>query len=217
MRKILILSGLAPLLLLAMGFALWRLWPSPPPAGKLTFDLAGHRLRFAPDYVRTADPPDPDRIDVVALAPDFTPGAAHPRRLAAAGETDANGRNQIFLTIEPAPKNDGRAAAASPAERYGPFLASEAQVTQGGLLRRRFDDDSPFAGEDLYLAPPDGEEFFARCDRAKIPSDGLPNVCTSEFRVENLSIGARFDPAWLGDWRRLQANAVFLVRSAMGP
>jgi hypothetical protein len=217
LRKILILSGLAPLILLAVGLALWRFWPSPPPAEKLTFNLAGHRLRFAPDYVRTADPPDPERVDLVALAPDFTPGAAHPRRLPAADETDAKNRNQIFLAIEPQANDDGRTAATSPAERYGPFLSAEAQVTRGGLLRRRFEDDSPFAGDDLYLAPPDGQEFFARCDRAKIPSDGLPNTCVSEFRVENLSIVARFDPDWLGDWRRLRANAVLLVRSAMSP
>ncbi len=216
LRKILILLGLAPLLL-APGFALWRLWPSPPPTETLTFVLAGRRLHFRANYVRIAESPDPDRIDLVALAPDFTPGAADPRGLPAAGETDAKGRNQIFLSIEPAPKDDGRASTVSPAERYGPFLAAEAQVTQGGLLRRRFEDHSPFAGEDLYLSPPDGEEFSARCERPKIPSDGLPNTCTSEFRIEDLSIEARFDPVWLGDWRRLRANAQLLVRDAMSP
>lgn len=217
MRKIVILLGLAPLLLFALGFALWRLWPSPPPTETLTFVLAGRRLRFLANYVRIADPPEPDRVELVALAPDFTPGAADPRRLPAVGETDATGRNQIFLSIEPAPKGDARASAASPAQRYGPFLAAEAQVTQGGLLRRRFEDNSPFASEDLYLSPPDGEEFSARCQRPKIPSDGLPSACTSEFRIEDLSIEARFDPVWLGDWRRLRANALLLVEGALSP
>ena len=145
------------------------------------------------------------------------PAAADPRRLPAAGETDAKGRNQIFLSIEPAAKGDERASAVPPAERYGPFLAAEAQVTQGGLLLRRFEDNSPFASEDLYLSPPDGEEFSARCQRPKIPSDGLPSACTSEFRIEDLSIEARFDPVWLGDWRRLRANALLLVKGAMSP
>ncbi|MGO8737273.1 hypothetical protein [Rhodoblastus sp.] len=213
MRKILVLLGLAPLLLIALGLALWRLWPSP--SETLNFVLAGRRLHFPASYVRFADPPDPDRIDLVALAPDFTPGSAHPRDLPAAGETDAKGRDQIFLSIGPAPKNDRRAA--SPAERYGPFVAAEAQVTKGGLLRRRFEDNSPYAGEDLYLSPPDGVEFSARCERPKIPSDRLPNTCVSQFRLENLSIEARFDPVWLAEWRQLRANALLLVRSAESP
>ncbi|MCI4679987.1 hypothetical protein K9U39_11675 [Rhodoblastus acidophilus] len=214
MRKIfLLLSGLA----LVAGLALWRFWPAAPPAGTMTFVLAGHSLRFPADYVRMTDAPDPERVDLVALAPDFTPGAADPRRLPAPGEAGPKGRAQIFLSITPAPKSDGSADAASPAERYGPYLASEAQVTEGGLLRRRFEDSSPYAGEDLYLAPPDGEEFFARCERPKIPSDGLPVACTSEFRVENLQILARFDPVWLGEWSRLRANALLLVRGAMSP
>jgi hypothetical protein len=217
LRKIVVLLGLAPLLSLALGFALWRLWPSPPPKQTLTFVLAGRRLHFPADYVRIGDQPDQDRIDLVALAPDFAPGAADPRNLPAAGETDANGRNQIFLSIGPAPNDDERAPSVAPAERYGPFLAAEAQVTRGGLLRRRFEDDSPFAGEDLYLSAPDGEEFSARCERPKIPSDGLPNTCVSEFRIENLAIEARFDPVWLGDWRQLRANALLLVKGAMSP
>jgi hypothetical protein len=216
-RKIVLLLGLAPLLMLVAGFALWRLWPSPPPSETRTFVLAGHSLRFPADYVRSVDPADPDRIEIVALAPDFTPGAADPRRLPAPGETDPQGRAQVFLSITPARRDESRAARTSPADHYGPWLAAEAQVTQGGLLRRRFADNSPFSGADLYLAPPDGEEFSARCERPKIPSDGLPTVCTSEFKVANLAVEARYDPVWLRDWRRLRANVMLLVTGAMSP
>jgi len=224
LRKILVLLGLAPLLALVAGFVLWRFWPAPAApanAERLSFQIGGHRLVFRADYVRWSDPPDPDRIDLVALAPDFTPAAANSRRLPAAGEADdkenALGRAQVFLSVRPAPKLDGRAASAAPSERYGPYLEAEAQVAEGGLLRRRFEADSPYAGEDLYLAPPDGEEFYARCQRPKIPSDGLPATCLSEFSLENLRLDMRFDAAWLGDWAHLRANALLLVRSAMGP
>jgi hypothetical protein len=219
LRIILVILGLAPTVLLLAGLALWRLWPAPPPHETLTFDIGGQHLRFAANYIRLPDTIEPDRVDLVVQAPDFSPAAATPARLPASGEAEDKdkGRAQIFLTLTPAPTIDGRAAAAAPAERYGPYLAPEAQVTQGGLLRRRFADDSPYAGEDLYLAPPDGEDFFARCQRPKIPADGLPETCLSEFRIDGLLLQMRFDPAWLGDWARLRANALQLMRGARAP
>lgn len=218
LRKIHVLLGLAPLVLLSAGFALWRVWPAPHiDDSTLTFNIAGHRLRFAANYVRTTDSADPDRVDLVVLAPDFAPAAATPLHLPATGEDEGRGRAQIFLTLTPAPLFDGRAATATPAERYGPHVAPEVQVTEGGLLRRRFEDKSPYAGEDLYLAPPDGEQFFARCQRQKVPSDGLPSTCLSEFRVEGLLVEMRFDPAWLGEWRQLRTDALLLTRSALAP
>ena len=48
----------------------------------------------------------------------------------------------------------------------------------------------------------------------KIPSDGLPNTCLAEFRVESLLAQIRFDPAWLGEWPVLRANTLLLVRVA---
>ncbi|WP_374547840.1 hypothetical protein [Rhodoblastus sp.] len=210
MRKIVLILGFAPTVAMFAALALWRFWPAPPPAEALTFDLAGQRLRFASAYVRLPDTIEPDRIDLVVRAPDFAPAAATPARLPATGEADDRGRAQIFLTLAPAPK----AAPAAPAERYGPYLAPDVQVAEGGLLRRRFEDNSPYAGEDLYLAPPDGEDFFARCQRPKIPADGLPESCLAEFRIDRLLLQMRFDPAWLGDWAKLHANALNLIRGA---
>lgn len=219
LRKILVVLGFAPILLLLAGLAAWRYWPAPAPVEALTFDIGGQRLRFASTYVRLSDAVEPDRVDLVVRAPDFTPAATTPARLPAPGETDdgkaaRSGRAQVFLTLTQVPKVSGRAGSVSPAERYGPYLSPEAQVTEGGLLRRRFEDNSPYANEDLFLAPPDGEDFFARCPRPKIPSDGLPETCLAEFRVDRLLLQMRFDPAWLGDWAKLRANALNLVRGA---
>jgi hypothetical protein len=214
LRKTLLILGLAPSVLMIVGLAVWRFWPAPPPPETLTFDIGGQRLRFASAYVRMPETIEPDRVDLVVRAPDFAPAAATPARLPAAGEVDDKGRTQIFLTLTPAAKLDRNAP---PAERYAPFLASEAQVTEGGLLRRRFEDNSPYAGEDLYLAPPDGEDFFARCQRPRIPSDGLPDACLSDFRVDGVMVQMRFDPVWLAEWQHLRGNALQLTRAAMAP
>jgi hypothetical protein len=219
LRKILLVLGFAPILLLLAVLAAWRFWLAPAPVEALTFDIGGQRLRFASSYVRLPDAIEPDRVDLVVRAPDFTPAATTPARLPAPGEADdpkaaRSGRAQMFLTLTPAPKISGRAEKASPAERYGPYLAPEAQVTEGGLLRRRFEDNSPYANEDLFLAPPDGEEFSARCPRPKIPSDGLPETCLAEFKIESLLLQMRFDPVWLGDWAKWRADALNLVRGA---
>jgi hypothetical protein len=216
-RKVLLLVGLGPIVAMLAALALWRLWPSATPDDAVIFSLGGQKLRFAATYLRNPEQAEADRIDLTVLAPDFVPGAADPQRIPAAGDASQKGRAQIFITLTPAPKFEGRAAAATPAERYGTFLSPEAQVGDGGLLRRRFEDKSPYAGEDLYLAPPDGEEFFARCQRPKIPSDGLPNTCLGEFRVEGVLAQIRFDPAWLGDWPGLRANTLLLVRGAIIP
>jgi hypothetical protein len=217
LRKFLLLLGLGPIILVAAAWTLWRLWPEPTPPEARIFVLGGHDLRFAPAYLRDAETSDPERVDLVVLAPDFVPAAARPQRLPASGEQESKGRAQIFLTLTPAPKIEGHTALASPAERYGPYLGAEALVADGGLLRRRFEDASPFAGEDLYLAPPDGEDFSARCQRQKIPDDDLPNTCLTELRVENILLQLRFDPIWLGQWSALRANALQLVRGAILP
>ncbi len=209
--------GFGPFVVLLLALAVWRLWPSPAPEEAQVFSLGGHRLRFAASYLRNSEVADADRVDLVALAPDFAPAAENPQRLPAPGESGQKGRAQIFITLTPAGKNEAGAAGASPAERYGPYLAAEALVADGGLLRRRFEDKSPFAGEDLYMAPPDGEEFSALCERPKIPADGLPDTCLAEFRVENILAQIRFDPVWLGQWSALRANTLLLVRGAIQP
>ncbi len=212
MRPLLLLLGLSPILLVLALFAAWRLWPSPPSPQTVDLTIGGRRLRIAAAYLRDGAP-ERDRADLVALAPDFAPAGGDPRRIPGAGEADRPGRAQIFITLTPATSTRSGA----PVDRYAPFLEPEVQVAEGGLLRRRFEEKSPYAGEDLYLSAPDGEEFSARCQRVRLPADGLPNVCLTRFIVEGLDVTLRFDPFWLPNWTSLRANALLLARGALAP
>jgi hypothetical protein len=213
MRRLLLLLGFAPVLLVLAGVALWRFWPSPPPPRTVEVAIGGRRLHFTSAYLREG-PPEPDRADLVVLAPDFAPAASEPRRIPGAGETEKAGAAQIFITLTPAPPESGTVA---PADRYSPHLTPDVQVGEGGLLRRRFEDKSPFAGEDFYYSAPDGQEFSARCQRPKIPADGLPEVCLTHFTVEGIDVALRFDPQWLPQWAVMRTNALLLARGALEP
>ena len=212
MRRLpLLLLAFAPGLLLLAGVALWRVWPSPPPPQTLEANIGGRRLHFAAAYLRDG-PPDPDRIDLVVLAPDFAPAGGDPHRIPGMGEAEKAGAAQIFITFTVAAQGAG-----APADRYGPFLEPDVQVAEGGLIRRRFEQKSPFAGEDFYYSAPDGQEFSARCQRPRIPADGLPEVCLAHLTVEGLDLALRFDPVWLPQWASLRANAQLLARGALAP
>jgi hypothetical protein len=213
MRRLLLLLGFAPIVLVLGGVALWRFWPSPPPPQTTEVVVGSRRLHFTSAYLRQG-PLERNRADLVVLAPDFAPAAADPRRLPGAGESEKAGSAQVFITLTPGQSESDRGA---PADRHAPHLAPEVQVSEGGLLMRRFEDKSPFAGEDFYYAAPDGQEFAARCQRPKIPDDGLPEVCIAHFAVEGLDVALRFDPRWLPHWASLRANALLLTRGALAP
>ncbi|MCW2285581.1 hypothetical protein M2323_003444 [Rhodoblastus acidophilus] len=213
MRRLLLLLGFVPILLVLGGAAAWRFWPEAQPPQMVEVSIGSKRLHFTSAYLREG-PLEANRVDLVALAPDFAPAAADPRRLPGAGETDKAGAAQVFITLTPDAGGAGRVA---PADQRAPYLAPEVQVSEGGLLMRRFEDHSPFAGEDFYYAAPDGQDFAARCQRPKIPADGLPEVCLAHFSVDGLDVALRFDPRWLPHWASLRANALQLTRGALTP
>ena len=209
-----IFLALGPTLLIGGGLALRR--PFQPVAPQPVVQQVGEvKLRFASAYLRPGANRDTDRLELLALAPDFTP-VVHLHSLPSPGDADQSGRNQVFLTLTPAAKPEGGAAPEpSPADRYGRFLAADAQMNEGGLLRRRFEASTPFAGEDLYLAPPDGRAFFARCRHAPSLVDNLPETCLSQLQIEGLDVQLRFSPALLTDWEGLRGKALQLVQSGV--
>jgi hypothetical protein len=67
---------------------------------------------------------------------------------------------------------------------------------------RRFEPGSPYELELLYLAPPEGRDFFARCPRRDAGFLGSA-PCLWALRWKNLDVEARFSAALLRDWEEL--------------
>ena len=206
MKIILLLIATAvALMVLALGLTLKPLlWPAPTRPAIAEAHLGKVRLRYEPRYARPSDSWSShadDHLELVAAMPDFTPAGDAIARLPP--------ETLVFLTLEPA------GATLDPSERptrlYARFLDTEVWSHPGGLIMRRFVPDSPYVNEDLYMAPPEGSAFFARCMRPAPIPDGLPNNCISEMRVAGLDIQMRFSPEQLASWERMVAGARLLV------
>lgn len=144
-----------------------------------------------------------DGLDLAARFPDFRPLAPERGR----GSAEA----AVFLHLQ---AEDG---ALEPGERaaklYARFLERDQWTHPGGLIMRRFEPGSPYQREELYIAPPEGRLFTARCTRPPQPPDGLPNTCISELRLRGLDAQLRFAPELLPEWERLMAGTRGLVES----
>ena len=179
--------------------------------GRIQVTLGDIRLAFDADYARFL----PERsggkmeqVDLAAQFPDFAP-AGEIRGLTPASDLAALQERVIFLTLTPARKGidpSGRTALL-----YARFLEPEEWSHPGGLIMRRFVAGSPFANEDLYLTPPEGRIFAARCARPAASPDGLPDACLHEFTIGALNVQLRFSPARLADWEALTQGARQLV------
>jgi hypothetical protein len=150
-------------------------------------------------------------LELAAALPDFRPAGDASAALngAAGGAKPA----LLFLSLSrPERKVD---PAELVAQLYARFLDPEIAEADSGLLKRSFQDSSPYAGEDLYFAAPEGRAFAARCPRPRIPPDGLPETCIATFRQGDLDVDYRFDRSLLSQWERMSDGARALVRSML--
>lgn len=202
---------MAVLAFLALGaFAGYFLWLADrAPAGPLNIQLGEVRLSLPPGYVREVDQRrsgEFSELEIAVAARDFRP-APRPRKLQPGMEDASEGI--IYITLRPQEKT------LDPAERtarlYVRFLEQEEWSHPGALVMRRFEEGSPFGREDLYMAPPEGRAFAARCIRPQQPPDGLPNTCISEVRYRGLDIRLRFSPNLLSEWESFMAGARGLI------
>lgn len=173
--------------------------------------LGPARLIFSTDYARFASERlggDMEQIDLAAQFPDFR-AAGEIKGLTPGSDLTIRSENIVFLTLTPA----GRGL--DPSERmaklYARFLEPEEWSHPGGLVMRRFVPGSPFDKEDLYLTPPEGKAFTARCLRPAPVPDGLPDACIHDLRLGSLNVQLRFSPARLVDWEALTQGARQLV------
>jgi hypothetical protein len=169
--------------------------------------VAGNRLRIDSAYLAPAQPEGDgahDSISVIARFPNFLPAQLSGR----AGEEAA--RDVVVTLLAPEGAMD---PADRPAKLYARFLEADVWSHPGGLIVRQFEEGGPYENEELYMAPPEGRAFFARCMRPPQPPDGLPNTCLTELRQSGLDARIRFSPELLADWQALMAGARGLIRS----
>ena len=190
----------------------WRLRPAEPVKAFQTFEVGGQRLQVASAYVlatsRSEDPASGPQF--VAFLPDFKPAGGYDD---VSVHTAVEERFQRLVFISPRaadPKLD-------PAERterlYERFLSRTSWSHPGELIARAFEDDSPFAGDELFYAPPEGREFAARCRRPD-PTRKTPNTCMAVTRLGDLDIEMRFTASQLEDWRNILARTRGFIEAA---
>ncbi|MFV0280137.1 MAG: hypothetical protein ACK5JM_05160 [Rhodoblastus sp.] len=171
-------------------------------------------LVYAPAYARFGGGQSGGRFETLELAatfPDFRPAGEAATPLA---EADGSRKKAlVFFTFSPADRKIAPADLVG--TLYSRFLEPGVEETEDGLIKRAFQDSSPYAGEDLYFAPPEGRAFAARCARPTQPSDGLPETCIGLFREGNLDISIRFGHALLDRWEKLGSGARALVQTML--
>jgi hypothetical protein len=191
------------LLLLALvgcggvGFGLWWANLPPPPVQMLEMRVGSEKLVF-PESYKGPRPPDMAReVGVIRLRVMWP-------SMAAAGPLE---KADVHITVGAAdPATDPSAQFATLAR----FVMPGAWSNPGGLVSRNFKKGSPFDGEELFMAPPAGELFFARC-----LSDGaatkIDEGCRMVLKHRGVDIAVRFPREALADWRALSDGVRALV------
>ena len=183
------------------------------PAATVEANIGDTRFAFAPAYARdeaTAAGGFQDRLAFVAVIPDFSPPPRAARALAPKALTERE-RDNVFITVSS--RDDGVDPADRPMQLYARFLEAETAAGPGGLVMRRFEQGSPYDLEQLYVAPPDGRDFFARCPKPASDDLASAELCFFVFRVDGLDVELRFPPAQLENWETLNEGArAFLGR-----
>jgi hypothetical protein len=198
MRLILVAVGLLAALL-AGGAALLLFARDKAPDSLVQAELAGARFVFARAYARdeaSAAGGLADRLNFLVSFPAFAPVKDHASPKA--------------VTLSVTPRDETLDPAERPAKLYARFLTAETREGPGNLILRRFEQGSPYDLEELYLAPPDGQSFFARCPRSRRGGPG--ETCLSMFRDGAFDVELRYPAAYLEHWDALYPGARALLR-----
>jgi hypothetical protein len=212
-RVAVVLLGLSVLPLpFAGGYALWRMMHPVRGSAAIEATVGSSTFLLSGGYFRPESRVGGrlEKLNLVAFYPDFAP-AGDLSDIAAATDLSERHDRLVFFTISPAD------AALDPADRpvklYARFLDSNAWTHPGGLIARGFLPGSPFEGEELYFAAPEGREFAARCGKPD-QRRSTPNFCIEDFRLDDLNVELRFSANLLAEWEKLMAGARALIEHA---
>jgi len=176
------------------------------PGERVEAEIGDRRFAYKRAYARdpaTAVGGRADRLAFAVAFPEFAPltpanATINPRALA------ERGRKTVFVTLSAA---DGMEPSERPAQLYPRFLEGDATPGPAGLIVRQFEPASPYQGERLLVAPPDGRLFFARCPKEDASSDATIDSCLYVFRTKSLDVELRFAPSLVEHWETLVDGA----------
>ncbi len=103
--------------------------------------------------------------------------------------------DRIFLSI--AAHHDSLAPEARVRSIYPRYLEPASTPGPDGLAMRAFRAETPYGGEDLYLA--NTPALTARCTR----DASTPGMCLSERRIDGADLTFRFPRSWLAQWQEV--------------
>jgi hypothetical protein len=125
----------------------------------------------------------------------------------------AGDRADVHITIGPA---DAQTDPRAQFQVLARFLSPGAWSNPGGLVARGFKKGSPFEADELFMSPPDGADFFARCT-ADVGPSRIDEGCRTVIKHGPFDITLRFPREALTEWRALSQGAVRLVESLRQP
>jgi hypothetical protein len=202
-----LVTGFLAIAGLFAAYATFRVLQPEAQAGMVEIRIGSAILRLNRAYIRAPDVANGGRIEQLDLAihhPSFRPLSLMSER-----------GPDTTLNVRISPKDDSLDPSERPAKLYARFLEVDQWSHPGGLLMRRFEPGSPYEREELYIAPPEGRLFSARCQRPAQPPDGLPNTCISEIRLRGLDVQLRYPPELLPEWEHLIAGTRGLIESVV--
>ena len=168
----------------------------------LTIIIGKVQLRLPENLIRDPEQRINGTLNVLNIAanwPDFSP-LITPNNLISAENSQTQ---KIFMTIEAA--DDTIAPEQRPTNLYSRFLTTDITDNQNQLITRIFKAGSPYTGEVLHIAPPNGEIFSARCQLTKTP-EVRPEHCLWQLRTNKLDVSIRFSEDILSEWQTLNST-----------
>jgi hypothetical protein len=120
--------------------------------------------------------------------------------------TAVPGAAEMRLAVTLMPAADTPAPETRVSSLYPRFFTAEVASGPAGLIRRGLRAGSPYSGEYVLFAVPDGRRFTARCEAAG--QDGAPPQCLAEFRRRGIDIQLRFTPPDAAAWEAMVSDAL---------
>lgn len=201
----LIAAGLIAFVLTPLRATAPKEWPVRMQIGNANLEIGSAYLRRGPQRAGGLL----ERADLILQWPDF--GAALlVNRDADGNPTPAKAAMHLLVNLRAAAGADPAGHAVS---LYGRFVEPDAWTSGAGLVMRRFKPGTPYMDEELFISPPDGSEFTARCPRQSVEG-AVSGRCLAQFRIGPLDMTVNFDAALLNDWQHLRDGIVkFAARS----